>query len=62
MTGKLLYGQDVLVRSFIDSIVNDSEPPVPGREGRRVVELAHKIMELSAVSDGGGTQEPGRLS
>jgi predicted dehydrogenase/nucleoside-diphosphate-sugar epimerase len=36
-------GLYVLVRRFYDSIRNDQEPPVPGEEGRKMVEVLEKV-------------------
>ncbi len=27
------------IHHFLDSVINDSEPPIPGEEGRRIVEI-----------------------
>ena len=38
-------GLYVLVRAFYDSIRNDQPPPVPGEEGRKMVEVLEKIWQ-----------------
>ena len=30
---------------FIQSIMNDTQPPVTANEGRRALEVAHQVME-----------------
>ncbi len=48
---RLLYGQDLLVRRFIDSIMKHTEPPVTGEDGKRVVEILHEILYRSGASE-----------
>ncbi len=42
LTGRLKFGHELLIKSFVDSILNGGRPPVTGEEGREVV----KVMEM----------------
>ncbi|MFC1977597.1 hypothetical protein ACFLWS_04965 [Chloroflexota bacterium] len=44
-TGSMKLGHDVIVERFIDSILNDSQPPVTGEEGREVVRVMEMIVK-----------------
>jgi len=45
MTRKLKLGHDILIESFINSILNDDQPPVTPEEGRETVKLMEIIVE-----------------
>jgi UDP-N-acetylglucosamine 3-dehydrogenase len=44
-TGRLKLGHEVLIGKFIDSIINNHQPPVTGEEGREVVRVMEMIVE-----------------
>lgn len=41
---RLLYGHDVLVERFVDSILHGDPPPVSGEDGRQVVDAMNEIL------------------
>jgi len=41
---RLYYGHDELIRRFIDSVENDTQPPVPAEEGKKVIALMEQIL------------------
>lgn len=41
---KLYFGHSELIQRFIDAVENDSEPPVPAENGKKVVELIEQIL------------------
>lgn len=43
--GRLKLGHDVLIESFINSLLNDRQPPVTEEEGREVVRVMEMIVE-----------------
>ena len=43
ISGKFHNGHYTLIRRFIESIQNDTEPPVTGEEGREVVRVLEKV-------------------
>ncbi|MCK4823043.1 hypothetical protein KA005_45195, partial [bacterium] len=43
LSGKFHWGHYNLIQRFIESIQNDTEPPVTGEEGREVVRVLEKI-------------------
>ncbi len=43
--GKLKYGHDILIENFVNSILNDHQPPVTGEEGRETVRVMEMIVE-----------------
>jgi len=45
MTGKLKYGQDIIIERFVDCVLNDSQPPVTGEEGRETTRATEMIIE-----------------
>jgi len=50
IAGRLLYGHDVLIRGFIDSIVQGTPPPVTGHDGLAVVEMLWKILDACGLN------------
>jgi len=44
MTGRLLYGEDKIIRLFIDSLLNGSDPPISGEDGKAVVSTMREIL------------------
>jgi len=44
LTGNLKLGHQLLLKGFIDSILNDGKPPVTGEEGREVVRVMEMIV------------------
>lgn len=54
MTGRAKLGQDIIIEKFVDSILNDSQPPVTAEEGRettRVMEMVvKKLLEKYGIS------------
>lgn len=45
MTGKLKLGHETLIGKFIDSILNNHQPPVTGEEGRETVRVMEMIVD-----------------
>ncbi|MHA1833141.1 MAG: Gfo/Idh/MocA family protein [Candidatus Baldrarchaeia archaeon] len=45
LSGRLYFGHDELIRLFINSVVNDTEPPQPGEKGKKVIEIIEQILE-----------------
>lgn len=45
LSRRLYFGHDELIRLFIDSVVNDTEPPQPGEKGKKVIEIIEQILE-----------------
>jgi UDP-N-acetylglucosamine 3-dehydrogenase len=45
MTRKLKFGHELLIRDFVDSILNNRQPPVTGEEGREVVRVMEMVVE-----------------
>lgn len=43
-TKRLYYGHEQLIHRFIDSVENDTAPPVSGEQGKRVIELIEQIL------------------
>jgi predicted dehydrogenase len=54
LTGRLNFGHELLIKSFIDSIVNGGEPPVTGEAGREVVKVMAMIVDRLNGKYGGG--------
>ncbi len=48
-THRLLYGHQVLVERFLESVERDGTPPVPGEEGRRTIDLLAKICDGAGI-------------
>jgi UDP-N-acetylglucosamine 3-dehydrogenase len=45
MTGRLKLGQDIIIEKFVDCILNDSQPPVTGEEGRETIRVAEMVVQ-----------------
>ena len=45
---KLFFGHDLLVKRFLDAVVNGNEAPVPTRNGWQVIALIEDILRLSS--------------
>ena len=45
ITGKQRIGHDVVIEKFVDSVLNDSQLPVTGEEGREVVRVMEMVVE-----------------
>lgn len=45
MTGKLRLGHSIIMERFVDSILNDQQPPVTGEEGREVTKVMEMVVE-----------------
>ena len=43
-SGRLLYGHDVLIGRFVDSVLEGGSPPVSGEDGREVVGAMQEIL------------------
>jgi len=43
--GKLKYGHAILIENFVNSILNDHQPPVTGEEGRETIRVMEMIVE-----------------
>jgi predicted dehydrogenase len=44
-TGKVRLGQDIVIERFVDSILNNHEPPVTAEEGRETVRVMEMIVD-----------------
>jgi predicted dehydrogenase len=44
LTGRLKFGHELLIRDFVDSLLNGGRPPVTGEEGREVVRVMEMIV------------------
>ena len=44
MTGKLKFSHETLIEQFVDSIINNHQPPVTGEEGRETVRVMEMIV------------------
>ena len=45
LTGRLRLGHETLIEQFIDSILNNSQPPVTAEEGRETVRVMEMIVQ-----------------
>lgn len=45
LTGQTRFGQDLIITRFVDSILNNTPPPVTGEEGRETVRITEMIVE-----------------
>jgi len=45
ITGRQKIGTDVVIERFVDSVLNDSQPPVTGEEGRETVRVMEMVVE-----------------
>jgi len=52
-TGRVKLGQDIIIESFVDSILNDHQPPVTAGEGRETVRVMEMIVERLHQKYGG---------
>lgn len=43
-TGTLKLGHDIIIERFVDCILNDTQPPITGEEGKKVVEVMEMIV------------------
>jgi len=44
-TGRVRLGHDTVIEQFVESVVNDTRPPVTGEEGREVIRVMEMIVE-----------------
>jgi len=52
-TGRVKLGQDIIIERFVDSILNDHQPPVTAEEGRETVRVMEMIVERLHQKYGG---------
>lgn len=45
VTGRQKIGTDIVIERFVDSVLNDSQPPVTGEEGRETVRVMEMVVE-----------------
>ena len=45
ITGRQKIGTDIIIERFVDSVLNDSPPPVTGAEGRETVRVMEMVVE-----------------
>ena len=45
VTGRQKIGTDIVIERFVDSVLNDSQPPVTGEEGRDAVRVMEMVVE-----------------
>ncbi|MFC1933561.1 Gfo/Idh/MocA family protein [Chloroflexota bacterium] len=45
MMGRAKLGQDIIIERFVDSILNNHQPPVTGEEGRETTRVVEMIVE-----------------
>ena len=45
ITGKLKFGHGILIESFVDSILNEEQPPVTGEDGREAIKVVEMVVE-----------------
>jgi len=45
VAGRQKIGTDIVIESFVDSVLNDSHPPVTGEEGREAVKVMEMVVE-----------------
>lgn len=45
ITGRQKIGTDVVIERFVDSVLNDSQPPVTGEEGRETVRVMEMVVK-----------------
>lgn len=51
LSGKLLFGHNILVGRFIDAVVDGAEPPATARDGWEVVSLIEDILQHSSYEE-----------
>lgn len=44
VTGQMRYGQEIVIEKFVDSVINDSAPPVTAEEGRDTTMVAEMLV------------------
>jgi predicted dehydrogenase len=49
--GRLSYGHDLLVRCFLDAVINGKKPPTSAQDGWEVVALMEEILRRSSEGD-----------
>ena len=49
--GRLFYGHDLLIKRFLDAVINGNEPPVSPRDGWEVVALMEEILRRSSQGE-----------
>ena len=54
MTRTLKFGHETLIKEFVDSILNNHQPPVTGEEGREVVRVMEMVVERLKEKYGNG--------
>lgn len=52
-TGRVKLGQDIIIERFVDSILNNHQPPVTAEEGRETVRVMEMIVERLQQKYGG---------
>jgi len=45
LAGRQFWGHDVIIRDFIDSVLQQRSPAVTGQDGMRAVSLMFKILK-----------------
>ena len=45
VTGRQKIGTEMMIERFVDSVLNDSQPPVTGEEGRETVRVMEMVVE-----------------
>jgi predicted dehydrogenase len=45
ITGNFKVGHDSVIEQFIDSVINDTPPPVTGQEGREVIRVLGMLVD-----------------
>jgi scyllo-inositol 2-dehydrogenase (NADP+) len=50
LMGNLLFGHDIMIRRFIDSIEKDTKPPVTSEDGRQIVKVQHEILQICGIN------------
>lgn len=57
VTQNLLYGHDILITSFIDSIYENKDPPITAEMGRQIVEVMWQIIERAKLEQTASAEE-----
>lgn len=45
LTGQAQFGQDIIIPQFVNSIINNTPPPVSGKDGRETVRVVEMIIQ-----------------
>jgi predicted dehydrogenase len=53
ITGRQKIGTDIVIERFVDGVLNNSEPPVTGEEGRDAVRVMEMVVEKYEEKYGG---------